>query len=144
MSDLVGHPEDRFSRVAAQIEMGPRRVKSLILKNLEYFLFVVYKLSFITSNSATNEPHREKKGLLQRFSIVQYYKLLFLTSIVFNLTTIANRLPLSLLYQGTFIGRVLVLTHGGSKLTLAFISQAFSGTNTVSLKMVDRQHIVKA
>ena len=74
--------------------MGPRRIKSLILKNLEYFLFVVYKLSFITvtSNSALNEPHREKKGLLQRFSIVQYYKLLFLTSIVFNLTTIANRL----------------------------------------------------
>ena len=38
MSDLVGNPEDRFSRVAAQLILGQLHVVQKLVKNVD-FLF---------------------------------------------------------------------------------------------------------
>ena len=42
MSDLVGNPEDRFSRVAAQIVMLPEYMNLLITRSRGYKTFFMF------------------------------------------------------------------------------------------------------
>ena len=59
MSDLFGNPEDRFSRVAAQLVIKLSHVKITTGFGLE--IWEVYTL--FSHDLTLNEPHREKTGI---------------------------------------------------------------------------------